>query len=359
MMNYSVADTSKNVDMTEISISRFSESEKKEVEEIKQGICFDYEAISGYGKEATKQLTEFSTKMLESVKVKDAPEIEGMLMSLVGELNKFNTSELRKEKRGLFARFFRSEKADEFLARYKSVSAVIGETKKKLEQAEYQLQKDIKVSEAYMQINRQHILSLEKYILAADMRIEEERQWIESEKQKVNPADTLAVQELAVKESELSALEKKAFNLRLQRTIAIQNIPQLMMIKDGDAVLISKIDDSINQAIPLWESQIVIGLQAMRQKTGAEIAKSVTDTTNSLLRQNAETLKQSAVAVAQENERNIVDMETLKNTNLALIDTINGVRQVQKQGEEKRKQSIQELAQIQSQLNQALIDASV
>lgn len=363
MMNYNLSkeDTGKAgaADLTAISLDRFSEDEKKEITAIKDGICFNYEAISGYGRDAVKKLTEFSTQILDAVKVKDAPEIEGMLLSLVGELNQFNTEELKEEKKGLFRRLFHTDRAEAFVGKYKSISSVIGEMKTKLEQAEYQLQKDVKVSEMYLQMNHGYIQNLEKYIAAADMRILEEREWLEEERKKTDTNDTLAVQELAVKEADLKALERKAFNLRIQRTIAIQNIPQLMLIKDGDTALISKIDDSINQAVPLWESQIVIGLQALRQKTGAKIAKSVSDTTNSLLRKNAEVLRDSAISVAEENERDIVDMETLQEVNNALIETINGVREVQKRGEEKRKESIKELAQIQSQLNQTLLSAKM
>lgn len=348
----------KEADMTEIRLDKMSESERNDVAKIKDGIKFDYESISTYGRDVTKKLTEFSTQVLDTVKVKDAPEIEEMLVTLVGDLNKFNTEELVEKKQGLFDRLFKTNKTNAFLMRYESISEVISQTKSKLEQAEYQLQKDIKTSEAYLEMNRGYIRELEKYILAADQKVADERKEIEEERKTLNPSDTLAVQELSVRESDLGNLERKAYNLRLQRTIAIQNIPQLMLIKDGDAILASKIDDGINQAIPLWESQILIGLQAMRQQTGAMVAKSVSDTTNRLLAHNAEVLKQSAIGVAIENERDIADLETLKNTNQALIETINGVRQVRKQGQEKREQSIKELAQIQTRLNQALIESN-
>ena len=50
--------------------------------------------------------------------------------------------------------------------------------------------------------------------------------------------------------------------------------------------------------------------------------KAVSDTTNELLKKNAELLKQTTVGVAQESERGIVDIETLKHTNQMLIDTL-------------------------------------
>lgn len=346
----------KDVDTTSLNIEKLNEDEKREVAKICDGIKFDHESISLYGKDVTKKLNDFSTQILDSVKVKDAPEIEGMLLSLVGELDKFNTEELSTKKRSLLGRLFGGDKLDNFINKYKSISAVIADVKGRLEEAEYQLQKDIKVSETYLLMNRDYINELDKYILAGDIKIREKREEIEREKESIDTSDMLLVQELAVKESDLNALERKIHNLRLQRAIAIQNIPQLMMIKDGDAVLVAKIDDSINQAIPLWESQIVIGISAMRQQAGVAVSKSVTDTTNNLLRQNAAMLKESAIGVATENERDIVEIETLRNSNNALIETINAIREIKSAGAAKREQSIKELASLQKQLNQALIE---
>lgn len=345
--------------ITDVRLDKMTESDRKEIEALKERISFDYESISLYGRDVTKKLTDFSSQVLDSVKVKDVPEIEGMLLTLVGDLNRFNTDDLMPKKKKLFGRLFGSDKAESFITKYKSISSVISETKGKLEQAEYQLQKDIKTSEAYLSMNSEYIKALEKYIAAADMRISEERADIEEERKKILPSDTLSAQELAVRESDLKNLEKRAHNLRIQKAIAIQNIPQLMLIKDGDVALVQKIDDGINQAIPLWESQIVIGIQALRQEAGVQLSRGVSDVTNNLLKHNAQALKQSAIGVATENERDLVDVETIKSTNEALIETINGVMQVQKEGEERRKQSIQELAQIQTKLNQALISTGV
>lgn len=355
MMQYNLSTNVENVDLSDIGIEKFSNEEKQEIVKLKEGITFDFESISRYGKDATKKLTEFSSKILESVRVKDAPEIEGMLLSLVSDLNRFNTKELTKRKTGLFSRFVKENTAN-FTTRYNTIAGVIADTKVKLQQAQHQLLKDVTTSERYLDMNRGYIKDLEKYIIASDMRIQEERKWLDEEKAKINPEDTLAIQEIAAKESDLKELEKRTFNLRLQRTIAIQNIPQLMLIKEGDTTLVAKIDDAIEQVIPLWESQMVIGLQVKRTQAGAEISKSVSNTTNALLVENASAIKSGMIGVAEENERAIVDIETLKKTNNALIETIMSIREIQRAGEEKRNEGIRELAQIQSQLNQVLIE---
>lgn len=357
-MDYEIM-KSKNIDLTKFNVDNMDENSKQEIMQIKDSITFDYESVQHFGIEITKKLTDFSTQILDSVKVKDSPEIEGMLLGLVNELNKFNTNELtKKKKRGFLGKLFNTDKAENFVTRYKTISAVISDTKKKLEEAQYQLQKDIKTSESYLEMNKDYIMQLEKYIAAGDLKIEEEDAAINEQKKIIDTNDSFAVQELATREAELDAFKKKVYNLRLQRMIAIQNIPQLRLIKDGDAVLIEKIDDGITQAIPLWETQIVTSLQIGRQAAGAEITKSLSDTINSLYVQNAELLKQSAVSVAKENERGILDIESAVSVNNLIIDTINGVREARKEGEEQRNKAIAVLAKLQTGLNEALINVN-
>ena len=129
-----------------------------------------------------------------------------------------------------------------------------------------------------------------------------------------------------------------------------------MLLKDGNTVLIEKIEDSINSVIPLWQSQIVISIQTMRQDNGAKLQQSVSNATNTLLRQNAKALKESTVAVATELEKDIVDIDTLKYSNEQLISTISNIKEIKEIGEEKRNEVIDELAKLHLQLNQTLLE---
>jgi len=161
---------------------------------------------------------------------------------------------------------------------------------------------------------------------------------------------------LSLKESELNMFERKIHNLELQRMVAIQNIPQLMLIRDGDAVLVEKIQSSIDTSIPLWESQMVIAIQTMRQQNGAKLVKSITDTNNELLRRNSELLKTSTTSVAIELERDIVDLETLKETNNNLIATIEEIRSIRQNGIKNRASVVGELVDLQHRLIETSIN---
>lgn len=334
--------------------------EKNEmITKIKNEIVLDYNSISKYGNDVSKKLTDFSTEILKSVKVKDSPEVEELLLSLVGELNSIDCTALTPKKKGIFSKLFGGQDAQTFIAKYETVHQFISGVTKKLSQAEYTLSKDIEVCNEYIAQNREYIEELDLYIEAGKQKLEEIKLAFEEDKAKLNKEDLLAAQELSLKESEINMLERKVHNLGIQRVVAIQNIPQLMLIRDGDAVLVEKINSSIDTSIPLWESQMVIAIQTMKQEQGAKLVKSITDTNNELLKRNSELLKNSTTAVAIELERDIVDLETLKATNNNLIATIQEIRSIRENGIKSREAVAIELKGLQTKLIESSIENKV
>ena len=158
-------------------------------------------------------------------------------------------------------------------------------------------------------------------------------------------------------EDTVNRFEKKVHDLKLSKTIAIQTAPQIRLIQNNDKVLVDKIQTAILSTIPLWKSQIVIALGLERQKNVLELQRSVTDATNELLTKNAELLRQNSVDVARESERGVVDLETLKKVNSDLITTIEETIKIQRQGREARLDAERELAGIEDQLKQTLLNA--
>ena len=156
-------------------------------------------------------------------------------------------------------------------------------------------------------------------------------------------------------ENAVSRFEKKVHDLKLSKTIAIQTAPQIRLIQNNDKVLVDKVQSAIYNTIPLWKSQIVIALGLSRQQKVLQMQREVTDTTNELLRRNAEMLKQNTIETARETERGIVDIETVKKVNEDLISTIEETIKIQKDGRERRKLAEAELVQIEDKLKQTLL----
>ena len=339
-----------------MNISGLPVEKQEAILSLKDNIQMNHEGIIQYSNEVSRQITDFSSELLRSVKLKDNPEVEELLTELLGNLNTIDSTSLTPKKQGFFAKLFKTDDVKAFITKYESIESVVSEVAKKLEQAEYQLRKDVQTCNMYLQENSEYLENLDMHIVAAKMRLEEEKKTLEEKRQTVDKTDLLAVQELSMFEGEVRRLDRKVHDMLIQREIAIQNIPQIMLIRDGDAVLIEKINTGITTAIPLWERQIVISIQAIRQQNAVKLEKGVSDTTNKLIAKNAELIKGSSIAVATELERDIVDIDTLKKSNEALIQTITEIRKIQAEGAKNRLKVEEELLQLQTKLNTLMIE---
>lgn len=342
-------------DMDSVNLSNLSDERKKDILAIKDSISLNYEDTLDYASSASKNLTEFSSDLLRTMKIKDTPEVEGLLSELMAGLEKVDTTTLVESKPTLFKRLFRVDDVKSFIMRYEDVESVVDTVKGKLDQASYQLKKDIEVCNRYLEQNLAYINELDNYIMAGRLRIQGEQKEIDELRKDLDETDLLAVHSLNARQNEVDRLERKIHNLLLMREIAVQNIPQIMLIRDGDGVLIEKIDSSINSAIPLWESQMVIAIQLMRQKGALAIQRNVTNTTNNLISKNSELLKSGSIEVAKELETGIVDVEVLKKNSENLIQTLEAIRKVREDGKQARVQATKDLAALQVKLNNTIL----
>ena len=342
-------------EMDNMDLARIDESRRTEIIGIKNSISLSYEDTLDYANSASENLREFSTDLLKTMKVKDTPEVEGLITELLAGLDKVDANTLMESKPSFFKRLFRTDELKTFIARYDDVASVIDGVKHKLEASNFQLKKDIELCNRYLETNLNYINELDNFIMAGRMKIEEERKALEDEKKSVDSSDMLAVHDFNARQNELDRFDRKVHDLMLIREIAIQNIPQIMLIRDGDGVLIEKIQSSINSAIPLWESQMVIAIQLLRQKGALAIQRGVANTTNNLIAKNSELLKSGSIEVAKELERGIVDVEVLKKNSENLIATLQSIRTIRAEGHQARIKATQELGLIQSKLNEQLL----
>ena len=167
------------------------------------------------------------------------------------------------------------------------------------------------------------------------------------------PEDAQAANDFA---NLIGRFEKKIHDLELTRTISVQMAPQIRMVQNNDQLMAEKIRSSIVNTIPLWKNQMVMAMSLYHSDQAMKAQRQVTDMTNQLLVKNAETLRQGSVSVAQEAERGIVDMETLKKTNMELIATLDEVRRIQDDGRARRAQAEEELGRIEGELKTKLLE---
>ncbi len=314
--------------------------------------------ILQYGAASQKKIASFSDSVLEGVKTKELGETGAMIGDLITELKGFSA----EEEEGGFLGFFKKSgsKIARMRARYADVEKNVTGIVTQLEGHQNRLMTDILVFDKMYEANLTYFKELTMYILAGKQKLEQERATTLVQMQEQARLSGLAHDAQAANdfESLCNRFEKKLHDLQLTRTISIQMAPQIRLLQNNHALLAEKIQSTLNNTIPLWKNQMVLALGMEHSKQALEAQRAVTDMTNELLRKNAETLKMGTIEVAQESERGIVDMETVRYTNEQLIGTLDEVLRIQAEGRQKRAAAEQEIAQIEAQLRQKLLGSS-
>ncbi len=318
----------------------------------------DSNGVLNYGAGTQKKMADFSEKTLDSVRTKDMGEVGDVITKLIGELRDFDVEEKEKGLRGLFKRG--ENKIVNLKAQYSKVETNVDAIVQQLEQHQQTLLKDIAMLDNMYDLNLNYFKELTMYIIAGKKKLKEVRENELVEAQKKAEASGLAEDAQAAKD--LAAMcdrfEKKLYDLELTRTIALQTAPQIRMIQSSDTMMAEKIQTTIVNTIPLWKNQMVIAIGVEHANQAAKAQREVSETTNELLRKNADKLKMATIEAAKESERGIVDIETLRHTNETLIATLDEVLTIQKDGKDKRLAAEAELVDIEKTLKEKLLEAA-
>lgn len=337
-----------------------SEQEKKQVEAFAEKIDLNNSTlVLQYGAGAQKKIADFSDKTLENVRSKDLGDTGTMLASLVSELKQTGEQE---EEKGFFASFFKKStgKLEALKARYEKAEGKVDEIVDILTKHQVQLIQDAAMLDQMYQLNQTYFKELSMYILAGKKKVDKARQTeLETLRQKAIASGTQEdAQAVSDYSSMIERFEKKVHDLELTRMVALQMAPQIRMVQSNDTVMAEKIQSTIVNTIPLWKNQMVIAMGENHSAQAAKAQKEVTDMTNQLLLSNAQKLKQTTVDIRRESERGIVDIETLRQTNGILIDTMNEILKIQQEGREQRRQAQAQLAQMEQQMKEKLLEIS-
>ncbi len=335
-----------------------SDEEKKIVDSFAEKIDLrNSTVVLQYGAASQKKVADFSASTLENIRTKDLGEVGDMVTGLVTELKNFDATE--EAPKGIMGWFRKaSNSLDSFKAKYAKVESNVDHIEQMLEGHQVQLLKDVAMLDKMYEMNLVYFKELTMYILAgkkklAEVRSGELQELIEKAKRTNLPEDAQAARDL---DEMCTRFEKKLYDLELTRNISVQMSPQIRLIQSNDTMMAEKIQTSIVNTIPLWKSQMVLALGLAHSQQAIEAQRAVTDMTNDLLRKNAAALKQGTIAAAKESERGIVDIETLKQTNKSLIDTLDEVVKIQQEGRARRAEAETELGRIEGELKAKLLE---
>ena len=339
-------------------VETLSPEEMRKVQSIKDSInLLDSSTPLSFGASAQKDIAEFSNSVLSKVRTKDSGEVGVLLNDLVSKVKGFEPSESKSFVSKIPFLGALVDKGNNLIQGFEKLSTQVDKISAALERSKIQLMEDVVLYDNLYQKNLDYFKDLELYIRAGEEKLVELREvTLPKLKAQANAKnDPMAVQLVSDFEQSVERFEKKVHDLKLSKTIAIQSAPQIRLIQNNDKLLIDRVQAAIFHTIPLWKNQMVIALGLSRQQQVIQLQRAVSDTTNQLLQRNAQMLKQNTIETAKENERSIVDIDTLKKVNQDLISTIEETLKIQQEGRQKRAAAEKELVAIESNLKNTLL----
>lgn len=314
--------------LSELNLSQLSEQEKSEVSVLVNKIDITDPMLSiSYAANTMGNISRFSESLMQEVRAKDAGVIGEQLTDLLMkvksvDLTVFDTKQSFLASFPLIGKLFST--IQRTLLEYQTLAQQVDTVSKKLESAMMELLRNISTLEQLFIRNREYFQQITLHIIAGKQKLAAIQSGdltaAQEKAQRTNdPMDMQYVRDLV---SNIQRFERRLHDLMMSRTIAIQTAPQIRLMQSNSQSLAEKIQSSILSTIPLWKSQIVMAITLHSQRKSAKLQKEVSDTTNTMLRRNAEMLQLGTVETAREVERSIVDIETLREVQSRLLNTI-------------------------------------
>jgi uncharacterized protein YaaN involved in tellurite resistance len=318
-------------------------------------------SIIGFGSRAQLELQQISQAMLSDVKNKDVGPAGDGLRQMVTTIRGFSVSELdtRRERSWWEWLTGRAAPMANFMARYETVQGQIDKITENLLGHETTLLKDIKSLDLLYEKTLTFYHELALYIAAGEAKLKElDGVTIPAKEAEVASAsenDTIIkAQELRDLRAARDDLERRVHDLKLTRQVTMQSLPSIRLVQENDKALVTKINSTLVNTVPLWETQLAQALTIQRSKQAAEAVKAANDLTNELLTRNADNLRQANREVREQIERGVFDIDAIKRANEQLIATIQDSLEIADAGKAKRAAAEQELQKMEAELRDSL-----
>jgi uncharacterized protein YaaN involved in tellurite resistance len=318
-------------------------------------------SIIGFGSRAQLELQTISQAMLNDVRNKDVGPAGDSLRQIVTTIRGFSVSELdtRRERSWWERLTGKAAPLANFMARYETVQSQIDNITENLLNHETVLLKDIKSLDVLYEKTLDFYNELALYIAAGEEKIKElDSKTIPAKEAEVQAADEndtiIRAQELRDLRAARDDLERRVHDLKLTRQVTMQSLPSIRLVQENDKSLVTKINSTLVNTVPLWETQLAQSLTIQRSRDAAKAIRSANDLTNELLNKNADNLRQTNREVREQMERGVFDIEAVKYANEQLIATIQDSLQIADAGKAKRAEAEEDLRKMEAELRDSL-----
>ncbi|MFH7810297.1 toxic anion resistance protein [Acinetobacter sp. BSP-153] len=327
---------------------------RKELAEI------NHNAVAEYGKNIATQTSGYTDELLNLVQNKDLDETGQKLNQVVQVAQQLNTSSIlnKKKNSGFFGGLMSKIKGakSNIDMHFNTTKEQIDTLVKEIEKSQSGLKARVDTLDRMFHGVQSEYKQLGVYIAAGKLKQDEIQQEIAT--LTAQAQDQTTTQRVYDLNHLANNLEKRVSDLQVLQQSAMQTLPMIRIIQSNNLMLVDKFYAIKNITLPAWKNQISLAISLNEQKNSVQLANTIDDATNDLLKRNADLLHQNSVDTAKANQRSVIDIETLEHVQNTLIKTVNDVIQIQKEGMQKRAEATTRLRSLQDNLNQLVLDSS-
>jgi uncharacterized protein YaaN involved in tellurite resistance len=320
----------------------------------------DRDKVIAYGREQQASISKFSDSILQGTSTAAVGEAGDLLTGVISKINGYNDI-CNKKDTGFFA-FLRKQKSNlfELQTKYKSLADNMDTVVKDLQTKDLALGQVSRSFDVMYEENLQTYNYLTMVIYAGELALQEEKQKLSNmQKAAENSGDLMEIQKVSDFNDDILSFERRLYDLKLSRVVAIQQAPQIRNIQRGAIQVSESIKTTIATSIPLWKSQMAIALGMQQVQQGLNAVNAVRDATNAMLIANAQMNKQMTLEAAQAVEKGVIDIETINVVNKNLIDSLNGSYEIAQKAIAEREEGAKKLRDNEAELKQAIIQYTI
>ena len=344
----------------EVNIENLPTKQKEYYKEIAKVLNEkDLTSISSYGSDLQRAMDSYSSDFLnQSFSRENSLESADLIANLLGELHEVNIDDL--EAPGAVKRFLRKIpglkrlviSVEQVKAKYNTIQKNIDGIVKKLEATRQIAIRDNNLLQKQFENNCDYVDQLEDLIVAGKLKSKELEDLLENMKAEAGQYDDYQITDI---EEYKNSLDKRITDLVMLRYAFKQSLTQIRIIQRTNIMDANNTEAQITMTIPLWKNQMSLAVALYNQKQSIEISNKVTEATNEMFKKNAEMMKTQAIEVAKQNQRSVLDIETLRKTTQELLATVEGVQKAQQEGAQKRAAAEAELVKLEKEMSMKAI----
>lgn len=341
-----------------VDVSALTPTDKERYSKLTRNVVItDINSVTNYGSELQTTMTKYSNDFLSAVRSQQSGEMGELITNLLVELDYIDVDELKAPTK--FKRMLRKipivknfvTSVEKVMGKYDTISKNIDKITSKIAATRMTSLRDNNALQVMFENNIEYYKQIEEYIIGGKLKLAEIKEKLDEMMANPNNYEAHQIQDM---QEFYNNLDRRLTEMLTLRYVIKQSLPQIRTVQYNNLAVADKAQSIIATTIPVWKNQLSIAVALHRQSENIKAQRRVTDTTNEIIRKNAEMLHQNSVTVAKENERGVIDVETLRNSTQKLIDTIKEVKQIHESGAAKRRETENEILRIERELENSM-----